>query len=93
MLIDKTTDGITATTYIRMMPHTTAVSVAVYFGLRGRVYTTSSACTSGSQAIGYSYEAIKWGKQRVMVAGGAAAPPGPSTATATAWWWARARAR
>jgi len=71
MLIDKTTDGITATTYIRMMPHTTAVSVAVYFGLRGRVYTTSSACTSGSQAIGYSYEAIKWGKQRVMVAGGA----------------------
>lgn len=71
MLMDKSTDGITATTYIRMMPHTTPVSVAVYFGLKGRVHTTSSACTSGSQAIGYAYEAIQWGKQTVMVAGGA----------------------
>jgi 3-oxoacyl-[acyl-carrier-protein] synthase II len=71
MLMDKSTDGITATTYIRMMPHTTPVSIAVYFGLKGRVHTTSSACTSGSQAIGYAYEAIKWGKQTVMVAGGA----------------------
>jgi len=32
---------------------------------------TSSACTSGSQAIGYAYEAIKHGYQTVMVAGGA----------------------
>ena len=71
MLMDKSTDGITATTYIRMMAHTTPVSIAVYFGLKGRVHTTSSACTSGSQAIGYAYEAIKWGKQAVMVAGGA----------------------
>ncbi|MCV5223654.1 beta-ketoacyl-ACP synthase, partial [Escherichia coli] len=29
------------------------------------------ACTSGSQAIGYAYEAIKHGYQTVMVAGGA----------------------
>jgi len=71
MLIEKSTDGITATTYIRMMPHTAPVNIAVYFGLKGRVYTTSSACTSGSQAIGYAYEAIKAGKQKVMVAGGA----------------------
>ncbi|HTB23015.1 MAG TPA: beta-ketoacyl-ACP synthase [bacterium] len=70
MLIDKSTDGITATTYIRMMPHTTPVNIAVFFGLKGRVYTTSSACTSGSQAIGYAYEAIKTGKQLVMLAGG-----------------------
>lgn len=70
MLIEKSTDGITATTYIRMMPHTSPVNIAVYFGLKGRVYTTSSACTSGSQAIGYAYEAIKTGKQLVMVAGG-----------------------
>jgi 3-oxoacyl-[acyl-carrier-protein] synthase II len=70
MLLEKTTDGITATTYIRMMPHTSPVNIAVYFGLKGRVYTTSSACTSGSQAIGYAYEAIKAGKQKLMVAGG-----------------------
>lgn len=71
MLIDKTTDEITATTYIRMMPHTTSVNIAVYFGLRGRVYTTSTACTSGSQSIGLAYEAIRAGQQTVMIAGGA----------------------
>ncbi|WP_306790328.1 beta-ketoacyl synthase N-terminal-like domain-containing protein, partial [Escherichia coli] len=41
------------------------------FGLRGRVIPTSSACTSGSQAIGYAWEAIRHGYQTVMVAGGA----------------------
>ncbi|EGR9008292.1 TPA: beta-ketoacyl-ACP synthase [Vibrio vulnificus] len=71
MLNDKTTKAITATTYVQMMPHTTAVNVGLFFGLRGRVIPTSSACTSGSQAIGYAYEAIKHGYQTVMVAGGA----------------------
>jgi 3-oxoacyl-[acyl-carrier-protein] synthase II len=60
-----------ATSYIQMMPHTTAVNTALYFGLKGRVIPTSSACTSGSQAIGYAYEAIRYGKQAVMLAGGA----------------------
>lgn len=63
--------GINATSYIRMMAHTTAVNVGVFFGLKGRVHTTSSACTSGSQGIGYAYEAIKYGKQDLMLAGGA----------------------
>ncbi|HIF9218970.1 TPA: beta-ketoacyl-ACP synthase [Photobacterium damselae] len=71
MLNDKTTKAITATTYVQMMPHTTAVNVGLFFGLTGRVIPTSSACTSGSQAIGYAYEAIKHGYQTVMVAGGA----------------------
>lgn len=71
MLRDKSTKEITATTYVQMMPHTAAVNVGLFFGLRGRVIPTSSACTSGSQAIGYSYEAIKHGYQTVMVAGGA----------------------
>lgn len=62
--------GVTATSYIRMMAHTTAVNVGVFFGLKGRVLTTSSACTSGSQGIGYAYEAIKYGQQDLMLAGG-----------------------
>ncbi|AZQ12389.1 beta-ketoacyl-ACP synthase [Shewanella khirikhana] len=62
--------GIDATSYIRMMAHTTAVNVGVYFGLQGRIHTTSSACTSGSQGIGYAYEAIKYGMQTAMLAGG-----------------------
>ena len=62
--------GVTATSYIRMMAHTTAVNVGVFFGLKGRIHTTSSACTSGSQGIGYAYEAIKYGQQTLMLAGG-----------------------
>ncbi|PCC10612.1 beta-ketoacyl-ACP synthase [Pseudoalteromonas sp. JB197] len=63
--------GVTATSYIQMMAHTAPVNVGVFFGLKGRVITTTSACTSGSQGIGYAYEAIKFGRQKVMVAGGA----------------------
>jgi 3-oxoacyl-[acyl-carrier-protein] synthase II len=71
MMEERTTKGINATTYIKMMAHTAPVNVGVFFGLTGRVITTSSACTSGSQGIGYAYEAIRNGKQIAMVAGGA----------------------
>ncbi|KIO37930.1 beta-ketoacyl-ACP synthase [Shewanella sp. cp20] len=71
MLKEGDMSGVTATSYIRMMAHTTAVNVGVFFGLKGRVHTTSSACTSGSQGIGYAYEAIKYGQQDLMLAGGA----------------------
>ncbi|CAI0940646.1 beta-ketoacyl-ACP synthase [Serratia quinivorans] len=71
MLTEKHTGNITGTTYVQMMPHTAAVNTGLFFGLRGRVIPTSSACTSGSQAIGYAYESIRHGYQTVMVAGGA----------------------
>jgi 3-oxoacyl-[acyl-carrier-protein] synthase II len=71
MIEDKTTRGINATTYIKMMAHTAPVNIGVFFGVTGRVITTSSACTSGSQGIGYAYEAIRGGRQRAMIAGGA----------------------
>ena len=71
MMEERTTRGINATTYIKMMAHTAPVNIGVFFGVTGRVFTTSSACTSGSQGIGYAYEAIKGGKQLAMIAGGA----------------------
>lgn len=71
MMSSGSMQGVTSTTYIQMMPHTTAVNTALFFGLKGRVIPTSSACTSGSQAIGYAYEAIRWGRQSMMLAGGA----------------------
>ncbi|WP_354677396.1 beta-ketoacyl-ACP synthase [Cupriavidus plantarum] len=71
MRTERTTEDISATTYIRMMPHTTAVNIGVFFGITGRIVTTSSACTSGSQGIGYAYEAIRGGRQIAMLAGGA----------------------
>ena len=63
--------NITATTYIRAMPQTCAVNISVILGLTGRLVTTNTACTSGSLAIGQAYELIKYGKQDVMIAGGA----------------------
>ncbi|CAA7627913.1 3-oxoacyl-(Acyl carrier protein) synthase II [Candidatus Terasakiella magnetica] len=63
--------ALNATTYIQMMGHTTAVNIGLFFGLTGRVITTSSSCTSGSQGIGYAAEAIRAGKADIMVAGGA----------------------
>ena len=71
MLENRNMNGVTATSYIQMMSHTAPVNVGVFFGLKGRVIPTSSACTSGSQGIGYAYEAIKYGRQTLMVAGGA----------------------
>jgi 3-oxoacyl-[acyl-carrier-protein] synthase II len=71
MMEDRTTKGINATTYIKMMAHTAPVNIGVFFGVTGRVVTTSSACTSGSQGIGYAYEAIRNGQQLAMIAGGA----------------------
>jgi 3-oxoacyl-[acyl-carrier-protein] synthase II len=63
--------NLTATNYIRMMGHTSTVNIGLFFNITGRIIPTSSACTSGSQGIGYAYEAIKWNKADVMVAGGA----------------------
>lgn len=71
MLVHNSARNITSTSYIRMMNHTTAVNTGLFFNIRGRLICTSTACTSGSQAIGYAYETIKSGKQIVMVAGGA----------------------
>jgi len=71
MMEERSTRGINATTYIKMMSHTAPVNIGVFFGITGRIITTSSACTSGSQGIGYAYETISSGRQIAMIAGGA----------------------
>ncbi len=67
----QTTRGIGANDYLQFMSHTTAANIANFFGVRGRIIPTSSACTSGSQGIGYGYESIRYGRQEVMLTGGA----------------------
>ncbi len=63
--------GLKANSYLKMMSHTCAANLALFFGIKGRIIPTCSACTSGAQAIGYAYESIKYGLQEIMVAGGA----------------------
>jgi 3-oxoacyl-[acyl-carrier-protein] synthase II len=71
MLVLGDVTKMSATTYIKAMPQTCAANIGVIFGLTGRVITTNTACTSGSQAIGFAYETIKHGLQDIMLAGGA----------------------
>lgn len=70
LILNRTTMGMNANTYVRMMSHTAAVNIGIFFELKGRIIPTSSACTSGSQGIGYAYESIRYGRQIAMVAGG-----------------------
>ncbi|HEY4057070.1 MAG TPA: beta-ketoacyl synthase N-terminal-like domain-containing protein, partial [Kofleriaceae bacterium] len=63
--------GMTSTTYLKFMSHTTAANIAVHFGMRGRVLCTSAACVSATQAIGQGFETIAGGLADVMVCGGA----------------------
>ena len=62
---------LTGTSYVQMMSHTAPVNIGLFFKIRGRIIPTSSACTSGSQGIGFAAEAIRYGLQDVMIAGGA----------------------
>ena len=70
LIKDRMLDGLTANSYLRVMSHTAPANIAVFFGLTGRFIPASSACTSGSQGIGYAYEAIRYRHADVMVAGG-----------------------
>lgn len=69
-LIQSSVEGLSGTEFIQAMSHTCVLNLAQFFGLRGRIISSCSACTSGSQAIGSAYEAIKFGCQEIMVAGG-----------------------
>lgn len=71
-ILDKgDTSKLDSQTYIKCMPQTCAANLSIFYAIRGRVIITDTACTSGSQAIGYSYEAIEDGRADMMIAGGA----------------------
>lgn len=63
--------GMTATTYLKFMSHTTSANLATHFGIHGRVISTSAACVSATQAIGHGFEMIGSGLSEVMLCGGA----------------------
>lgn len=71
LFVNKSMRGLDSSSYLKFMTHTCAANLAATYGVRGRVLPLISACTSGSQSIGAAYEAIKYGAQDVMLAGGA----------------------
>jgi 3-oxoacyl-[acyl-carrier-protein] synthase II len=61
----------------RILPNMVAGQVALHFGLRGPMHSSSAACATGAQCIGDAYHAILRGDADVMVAGGADASIDP----------------
>ena len=68
---DAKLSSIGAVEYLQSMVHTTAVNITKMFGITGRVISSSTACTTSSQSIGYGYESVKFGMQDAMLCGGA----------------------
>lgn len=60
-----------AVEYLKSMVHTTAVNITKMFHITGRVISSSTACTTSSQSIGFGYEMVKYGMQDAMICGGA----------------------
>ncbi|MEL7561699.1 beta-ketoacyl-ACP synthase II [Dehalogenimonas sp. 4OHTPN] len=53
-----------------MISDIAAAQIAIAMGLKGPNFCTTSACSSGSDAIGTAYEAIREGRADTMLAGG-----------------------
>jgi 3-oxoacyl-[acyl-carrier-protein] synthase II len=53
------------------------VQISLLLGAKGVNYATSSACASGSDAIGQGYELIRRNQARAIIAGGTEAPVVP----------------
>ncbi len=69
--VDMNIEKLKGSTYTRFMSHTCAANISQYFQTRGRVIPTCSACTSGSQGVGFAFETIQNGYQDIMISGGA----------------------
>jgi 3-oxoacyl-[acyl-carrier-protein] synthase II len=68
---NNTVENTRATFFFQIMNHSCASNVAQVLGITGRMFAPSSACSTGNQAIGYGYETIAFGRQELMLCGGA----------------------
>jgi len=54
----------------RTMASTNSACLSTSFGVKGVVYSISSACATSAHCISHAAELIQWGKQDLMFAGG-----------------------
>jgi 3-oxoacyl-[acyl-carrier-protein] synthase II len=59
-----------------------ASEVSIRFGFRGMSHVVSNGCTSSTDAIGYAYQLIRFGRSRVVLTGGVDACITPAILTA-----------
>ncbi len=82
VLIEKGPDRVSPFLAPMMIADIAAANVSIVLGIRGPNLCTTSACSSGSDAIGAAYQLIRDGDVDVMVAGGAEAILNPLGITA-----------
>ncbi|MDH5696215.1 MAG: beta-ketoacyl-ACP synthase II [Dehalococcoidia bacterium] len=70
ILLDKGADRVSPFLIPMMMPDIAAAQVSIVLGVKGPNLCTTSACSSGSDAIGIAYEIIRRGDAQVMMTGG-----------------------
>jgi 3-oxoacyl-[acyl-carrier-protein] synthase II len=82
VLVEKGPDRVSPFLAPMMIADIAAAQISIALGVRGPNMCTTSACSSGSDAIGAAYEYIKYGNSQVMIAGGAEAIINPLGMTA-----------
>jgi len=73
VLLERGADRVSPFLIPMMMPNIAAAQISIILGVKGPNLCTTSACSSGSDAIGFACETIKRGDARVMVTGGSEA--------------------
>ncbi len=73
VLLERGADRVSPFLIPMIMPNIAAAQISIILGVKGPNLCTTSACSSGSDAIGFAYETIKRGDAKVMVTGGSEA--------------------
>jgi len=82
VLIEKGPDRVSPFLAPMMISDIAAAQISIALGVKGPNMCMTSACSSGSDAIGAAYELIKYGNIGVMIAGGTEAIINPLGVTA-----------
>ncbi|MBA7660663.1 3-oxoacyl-[acyl-carrier-protein] synthase 2 [subsurface metagenome] len=73
VLLDKGADRVSPFLIPMMMPNIASAQASIVLGAKGPNLCTTSACSSGSDAVGSAYETIKRGDAKAMITGGSEA--------------------
>ncbi|NQT31782.1 MAG: beta-ketoacyl-ACP synthase II [Deltaproteobacteria bacterium] len=73
VLLERGADRVSPFLIPMIMPNIAAAQISIILGVKGPNLCTTSACSSGSDAIGFACETIKRGDAKVMVTGGSEA--------------------
>jgi 3-oxoacyl-[acyl-carrier-protein] synthase II len=70
VLLERGPDRVSPFLIPMMMPNMASAQTSITLGVKGPNLCTTSACSSGSDAIGFAYETIKRSDAKAMITGG-----------------------